>query len=143
MGIEISYEVVVHNDVANVLPLSQRSQSNLQIDYTAPAVVQKCKLDPFARLSGNDQFYGEFSPGCLAPPRTISPATLEKGRYPHTFTWAGRNLLDDGNGSELRYGAPFPPGEYFLTVRCIGKVVEQGVAKDFEITNDVTVKLTD
>ncbi len=142
-GIEINYEIVVRENVANVLPLSQHSQSDIQIDLQGHADEQKCVLDPFARLSGNQQFYGEFSGGCLAAPITISPAVLVHGRYSYTFEWSGRNLSNDGGGGELPYGAPFPPGEYVLNVSCIGKVVAQGVPEDFIITNNVTLTITD
>ncbi|PHR92739.1 MAG: hypothetical protein COA78_33290 [Blastopirellula sp.] len=142
-GIEIDYEIVVRDDVAKILPLSQHSQSNIRIDLNGADHAQKCVLEPFARLSGNTQFYGEFSGGCLGAPRTISPTVLQHGRYSHTFKWSGRNLSNDGGGGSLPYGAPFPPGKYVLNIRCIGQVVEQGIPKDFQITNNVTVTLTD
>ena len=142
-GIEIPYEIVVHGDVANVLPLSQHSQSNVQIDLKAPPALQGCVLEPFGRLNGNEQFYGEFSPGCLAMPMTLSPSVLRKGRYSHSFKWNGRNLSGDGGGGSLPFGSPFPRGEYVLNVRCIGKLVTNGVPKKFEITKTVALTLTE
>lgn len=142
-GIEIAYEIIVRDDVPNVLPLSQHSQSNILIDLAGAAPDDACVLEPFATLSGNEQFYGEFSAGCLAMPITISPARLPKGSYSHVFSWTGLNLPSDGGGGSLPYGAAFPPGEYVLNVRCIGTVLINGVPSEFEVANDVKLTLTD
>lgn len=142
-GIEIAYEIVVRDDVANVLPLSQHSQSNIRIDLNGPSPAKGCVLEPFARLSGSGQFYGEFSPGCLDMQTTISPAMLRQGRYSHAFKWNGRNLSSDGGGGSLPYGAPFPPGDYVLNVRCTGSVVTNGVTTHFEVTGNVRLTISD
>jgi hypothetical protein len=109
-GISIPYDVVIASDVTGVVPEPQDGGKCGQ-----PA---SSGLILFERLGGGGQSYCLCDTG-LCLPTTPPPTTLHAGTYASAFSWDGKNWggpSDTGNPQV----APFPPGDYTLTVSATG-----------------------
>jgi len=116
-GISIPYDVVIDEDVPGFAPVQPypygTNVSSLFVTEMLRGGSQSyCVCDrglPYASCPLSDG--GTFYPnGAIC-----EPTTLKKGVYPRAFTWDGVNWTgpsDTGNPK----GAPFPPGDYTLTI---------------------------
>jgi hypothetical protein len=127
-GIAIPYDLVVASDVANVAPRAQDAGGCGQPGSSG--------LILFERLEGGGQSYCLCDTGLCAP-TPPPPTTLHAGTYASSFSWDGKNWSgpsDTGNPQ----GAPFPPGDYTLTVSATGT---QG-ATSFAVSATLAIRLT-
>ena len=130
-GIAIPYSVVVTQPVAGVLP---RPQDSGQCGQPGPS-----GLIVFERLTGGDEGYCICDTGlCMGP--SDEPVDLDAGVYPGSFAWDGHNWAgpsDTGNPK----GAPFPPGDYVLTVSAKGELAAGD--EPFEVVGTMTLHLVE
>lgn len=67
--------------------------------------------------------------GLCAPPKDISYTATTPGTYTHAFTWDGKNFQGPSDTNQ-QPGAPFPPGQYTLTVKSQGLFQHADGAED-------------
>lgn len=130
-GIEIDYNVVVADDVANVYPVPQ--------DAGGCGEPGPSGLISFAVLEGANQKYCICDEG-ICPAPSGNPVTVVKGTHPGSFSWDGRNWTGPSDTAEPK-GEPFPVGSYTLTVSAKGQFEEAGAKKGFDVTSTFVVHL--
>lgn len=130
-GIEIGYRFVAAADVPNVFPVPQ--------DAGGCGMPGPSGLIPFAKLDGNGQNYCICDEG-LCPGPGGNPVTVPAGSYPGSFTWDGVNWTGPSDFGNPK-GAPFPPGDYTLTVSAIGQRDNAGTKEDFSVSGTFVVHL--
>lgn len=108
-GVSFLYEVAVKDDVAGVLPDAQGECAS-----PGPSGLLFHEV-----ISGNYQQYCDCDQGRCASDATQT--TVPKGVYARTVTWDGKNW-NGPSDTGLPEGAPFPPGQYVLTVTAKGTV---------------------
>ena len=119
-GISIPYELVVDHDIAGTYPHRQYSG-----DCSSPS---HQGVYPLESLTGNGQIYALVDLGlpCAdAGANSEPPVTITKGTYSATFQWQGKNYSGPSD-TNTRPGAPFPIGNYTLTVDAMGTVDADG-----------------
>ena len=129
-GIHIDYKVVVDKDVPNVIPRPQDAGSGDGPDGSGLII--------FEKLSGNGQSYSQYDRG-MGQPR-LTPVTIKKGVYPHTFQWDGKNWSGPSDYG-VPEGPPFPSGVYTLCVSAIGEQEVNGTRQPFRIEANIPVTL--
>ncbi|MCE9575368.1 MAG: hypothetical protein K8W52_19610 [Deltaproteobacteria bacterium] len=126
-GIAIPYAVVVHDDLANVVAAASDAGGCKHPDASGLILGEE--------IAGGDQHYCLCDTGlCPAPDPT--PHAIAAGSYPGAFAWDGVNWngpSDTGNPK----GAPFPPGDYTVTIGAHG--THDGAA--FAVTGTLVIHL--
>jgi hypothetical protein len=122
-GIEINYKIVVANDIPGVYPVPQ--------DGGGCGMPGPSGLIFFEMLEGDIHNYCLCDQG-ICPGPSGNPVTVMKGSYPGTFSWDGRNWSGPSDTNEPK-GAPFPAGDYRLSVRALGQFEDAGVKKTFDV----------
>ncbi len=99
---------------------------------------------PFAVIEGGDERWCICDTGlCAGTP--VPPATIEPGRYAGRIDWDGRNWFgpsDFGNPP----GAPFPPGDYTVSVRLVGENGDDtpgGEVTPYEVVGETSIRLVE
>jgi hypothetical protein len=129
--ITIPYQVAVDQDTGGVIP---RAQDAGQCGQPGPS-----GLITFEQVDGDGQKYCLCNTGKCAPP-SGSQVTLKQGSYPAKFTWSKNNWLgpsDTGNPE----GAPFPVGDYTLTVSAVGSIITPDSETPFSVTGTMPIHL--
>jgi hypothetical protein len=122
-GIRIDYDLVLEHDVPGFVPpkfgyaYQSDTVAGLDVGEVLSGGGQRyCLCDEGLPYRGCPLDDGGFShPELNGLTGGCSAVTLSKGTYSRTFTWDGVNWSgpsDTGNPK----GAPFPPGDYTLTV---------------------------
>ncbi len=75
-----------------------------------------------------------------SPPHENPARTIEKGVYPLSFEWAGRNWTGPSDFDNPK-GHLFPPGSYILSVRIVGQMETADGRKPYDIAKSVAVEL--
>jgi hypothetical protein len=131
-GVHIGYQVVVGMSGDSVVPKPQ--------DAGGCGAPGPSGLIVFESLAGGGQHYCLCDVG-LCPTPSTTPVPLVPGMYPGSFAWDGKNWggpSDTGNPE----GAPFPPGQYTLTVSAVGDLVLPDPAAPFQVTGTFSIDLT-
>lgn len=130
-GVRFDYDLVVADDLEGVVPLPQDAGSALGGGPSG--------LIPFETIMGGGHSYGLFDVGLGKP--DLRPRRIERGTYPHSFAWDGRNW---GGPSDtgMPKGEPFPPGTYTLRVRVKGEIETPNGRKPYDVSDTAIVVLT-
>jgi hypothetical protein len=127
----IPYRVVVDQDVFSITP---KPQDLGHCEMPGPS-----GLITLEKVDGGQDHYCLCDVGFCANPM-IPPVTLKQGSYDATFTWDERNWYGPSD-TDNPEGAPFPVGDYTLTVSAIGV---QSVTKGdlpFEVSATLPIRL--
>jgi hypothetical protein len=130
-GISIEYQVLVEADIPNVL--AQPSDDG-GCGEPGPS-----GLILFEEVSGGGQRYCRCDVG-LCPGPSGDLVTVPAGTYPATFAWHGRNW-NGPSDTGAPEGAPFPPGDYTLTVRAVGAYGDPAAQTPFEVEGTFLIHL--
>jgi hypothetical protein len=132
-GITVDYQLVADRELTGVYTRQQDGGGCGRPDASG--------LILLAVLSGNGQRYCLCDIGLCIPPPSDVPTTVHAGTYPATFAWDGRNWTGPSDFNQPK-GAPFPAGDYVLTLSSLGQVDEAGVRRDFAVTATLPIRLT-
>ena len=131
-GVAFEYRILVREGIDNIVPQPQDTGGS---EGPGPS-----GMYPFEEISGNGQSYSllDLGLGCGAFP----PQRLESGSHMISFDWDGRNWGGPSD-TDMPKGAPFPPGEYTLTVSVAGLLILEGGAQPYKVSGSATVRLTE
>lgn len=131
-GITIPYQLVADREMTGVYTRQQDGGGCGQPGASGLILLEV--------LSGNGQRYCLCDIGlCRLPPSDIQ-TTVRVGTYPATFPWDGRNWTGPSDFNQPK-GAPFPAGDYLLTVSSIGQIDEGSSRRDFAVTSTLPIRL--
>ena len=130
-GVRFDYDVAVPEDLDRVVPHPQ--------DAGGASAPGPSGLMPFETLSGNGQSYCLCDVGLGQPDQR--PRRIERGTYPHSFVWDGRNWGGPSDTSAPK-GGPFPPGTYTLQIRVRGEIDTPEGRKPYDVSDTAKVVLT-
>ena len=131
-GVEFDYRILVRQGIDNIVPQPQDTEG---AEGPGPS-----GLYPFEKIEGDGQSYSLLDQGMGYS--AFPPQRLEPGSHVITFEWDGRNWGGPSD-TDMPKGAPFPPGEYKMTVSVEGLLILEGVAQPYEVSGTATVKLTE
>lgn len=130
-GLDVPFTVVAERSIADVEPM---------VIGPSCSTPDASGFQTLVSVTGNDQRYCPACDDHSCPDPFMSRLSLEVGCHQGSVHWEALNWSGPGAVGALNpKGAPFPPGDYVLSIHQMGGV---GPERAFEMTASMTVTLT-